>query len=66
MADEAVADRLERAVHRLGMPFQARLAPANRAVLAFHAHEQPARWHVEGLDAADFHGCSSIKSSATW
>ena len=45
--------RLERAVDRLGMAFEAGFAPADRAVLALDADEQPARRHVEGLDPAD-------------
>ena len=52
-ADEAVAERLERAVDRLGPAFEAGFAPADRAVLALDPDEQPARRHVEGLDPAD-------------
>jgi hypothetical protein len=59
MADESVAQRLERAVDGFGMPFQARLAPAHRAVLRLDPDEQPARGHEEGLDAADFMRTSS-------
>ena len=52
-ADEAVAERLERAVDRLGPAFEARFAPADRAVVALDPDEQPARRHEEGLDPAD-------------
>ena len=55
MADEAVAQRLERAVDRLGIALEAGLAPADRAVVAFDPHEQPARRDEEGFDAVDLH-----------
>src|SRR6185369_13766418 len=42
-ADEAVAEGFEGAVHRLGPALEARLAPADRALVALDPDEQPAR-----------------------
>ena len=75
-ADEAVAKGFERAVDRLGPSLEARFAPAERAIVALDADEQPARRSVEGLDLGDLalsHGfphspatrvSSSVASSA--
>ena len=52
-ADEAVAKGFERAVDRLGPAFEARFAPAERAIVALNPDEQPSRRNVEGLDLAD-------------
>src|SRR5206468_11344855 len=60
-ADEAVAEGFEHALDRLGPAFQARFAPAECAVLALDADEQPARGDEEGLDLGDFavaHTCA--------
>ncbi len=58
MADEPVAQRLEGADDRFGMAFEARLAPADRALVALDPDEQPARRDMEGLDLADLHADS--------
>ena len=52
-ADESVAKGFERAVHGLGPAFEARFAPAERAIVALNPDEQPSRRNVEGLDLAD-------------
>src|SRR5205085_1578869 len=68
-AAEAVLQRLHRAVHGLGPAFEARLAPADRALVRFHPDEQPAGRHVESLDPRDLHGLSPLvtdPSRARW
>jgi hypothetical protein len=55
MADETVAQRLQRAVDGLGMTLEAGFAPADRALVGFDPNEKPARRDPERLDAADLH-----------
>src|SRR6185503_18504816 len=49
-ADEAVAEDFEHAVNRFGPALEARLPPAERAVIGLDTHEQPPRRHVECFD----------------
>ena len=62
-ADETVAEGFEGAVDGFGVAFETGLAPTHGAVVRFHPHEQPARWHLEGLDARNpaTHGTASSR-----
>src|SRR5260221_46757 len=66
--DEAVAERLEHALDRLGPSLEARFAPAERAIVALDADEQPPRRDEEGLDLGDLanHHSSASSPSSAW
>ena len=60
-ADEAIAESLEHAFDRFRPAFQARFAPAEGAITALDADEQPPRRDQEGLDLGDLplgHTCA--------
>ena len=65
-ADESVAERLERAIDRFGPAFEARFAPADRAVLALDPDEQPARRREEGLDPCRSSLGHAFSASDAW
>ena len=56
VAEEAVPQRLEGAGHRLGMAFEAGLAPTGLAVVGLDADQEPAGRDVERFVAGDLHG----------